>query len=91
MSKHQEWKMIHLLYQYARRTGRSARRILTEEELTKADHEVSVVFEAEETSTLRESIIEAYKQDEEAVLSVSGDIDEEDNKQKGSHEEQSES
>ncbi len=36
MSRHQEWKMIHLLYQYARRTGRSARRVLTEEELTKA-------------------------------------------------------
>ena len=36
MSRHQEWKMIHLLYQYGRRTGRSARRVLTEEELTKA-------------------------------------------------------
>src|SRR5678815_5748802 len=36
MSRHQEWKMIHLLYQYARRTGRSARRVLTEEELRKA-------------------------------------------------------
>src|ERR1700676_4053565 len=36
MSRHQEWKMIHLLYQYARRTGRGARRVLTEEELTKA-------------------------------------------------------
>ena len=34
MSEHQEWKMIHLLYGYARRKG--DRRILTEEELEKA-------------------------------------------------------
>jgi hypothetical protein len=36
MSKHQEWKMIHLLYGYARRTGDGDRRVLTEEELAKA-------------------------------------------------------
>lgn len=36
MSRHQEWKMIHLLYQYARRTGRGARRVLTEQELMNA-------------------------------------------------------
>jgi hypothetical protein len=36
MSKHQEWKMIHLLYGHARRTGPGDRRILTEEELTSA-------------------------------------------------------
>ena len=36
MSRHQEWKMIHLLYQYARRTGTGSRRILTEHELTAA-------------------------------------------------------
>ena len=35
MSKHQEWKMIHLLYGYARRTGTGDRRVLTEVELTK--------------------------------------------------------
>jgi hypothetical protein len=34
MSKHQEWKMVHLLYTYARRTG--DRRVLTEQELTSA-------------------------------------------------------
>lgn len=34
MSEHQEWKMIHLLYGYARRKG--DRRILTEAELDKA-------------------------------------------------------
>ena len=31
MSKHQEWKMVHLLYTYARRTGTGDRRILTEQ------------------------------------------------------------
>lgn len=36
MSRHQEWKMIHLLYQYARRRGRGSRRVLTEQELTDA-------------------------------------------------------
>jgi hypothetical protein len=36
MSKHQEWKMVHLLYQYGKRTGRSARRVLTEDELRRA-------------------------------------------------------
>jgi hypothetical protein len=36
MSKHQEWKMIHLLYQYARRTRHGDHRVLTENELTKA-------------------------------------------------------
>lgn len=36
MSRHQEWKMIHLLYNYARRRGRSSRRVLTEQELTDA-------------------------------------------------------
>ena len=36
MSRHQEWKMIHLLYQYARRAGGSSRRVLTEQELTNA-------------------------------------------------------
>ncbi len=36
MSRHQEWKMIHLLYNYARRRGRSGRRVLTEQELTSA-------------------------------------------------------
>ena len=35
MSKHQEWKMIHLLYRYARRRG-DDRRVLTEAELTDA-------------------------------------------------------
>jgi hypothetical protein len=34
MSKHQEWKMLHLLYTYARRTGPHGRRVLTEQELT---------------------------------------------------------
>ena len=34
VSKHQEWKMLHLLYTYARRTG--DRRVLTEQELTSA-------------------------------------------------------
>jgi hypothetical protein len=36
MSKHQEWKMLHLLYTYARRTGAGDRRVLTEQELTSA-------------------------------------------------------
>lgn len=36
MSKHQEWKMIHLLYRYARRTAGGDRRVLTEQELTSA-------------------------------------------------------
>ena len=36
MSKHQEWKMLHLLYTYARRTGSGDRRVLTEQELTSA-------------------------------------------------------
>lgn len=36
MSRHQEWKMVHLLYQYGRRTGRSPRRVLTEDELRSA-------------------------------------------------------
>lgn len=36
MSKHQEWKMIHLLYGYARRTNNGDRRVLTEQELKRA-------------------------------------------------------
>jgi len=36
MSKHQEWKMIHLLYGHAYRRGQGDRRVLTEEELEKA-------------------------------------------------------
>ncbi len=36
MSKHQEWKMLHLLYAYARRTHTGERRVLTEQELSKA-------------------------------------------------------
>ena len=36
MSKHQEWKMIHLLYGYARQTTIGGQRVLTEQELTKA-------------------------------------------------------
>jgi len=36
MSKHQEWKMLHLLYTYARRTAPGDRRVLTEQELTSA-------------------------------------------------------
>jgi hypothetical protein len=36
MSKHQEWKMLHLLYRYARRADASDRRVLTEQELTSA-------------------------------------------------------
>ena len=36
MSKHQEWKMLHLLYTYARRTGSGDRRVLTEQELASA-------------------------------------------------------
>jgi len=36
MSKHQEWKMIHLLYRYGRRTAEGDRRVLTEDELTNA-------------------------------------------------------
>jgi hypothetical protein len=35
MSMHQEWKMIHLLYGYARRTN-NGHSVLTEQELTKA-------------------------------------------------------
>lgn len=36
MSRHQEWKMLHLLYNYARRRGRSGRPVLTAQELTDA-------------------------------------------------------
>ena len=36
MSKHQEWKMIHLLYGYGRRVGGGDRRVLTEQELSDA-------------------------------------------------------
>ena len=36
MSKHQEWKMIHLLYTYARKSGTSDRYVLTDRELTDA-------------------------------------------------------
>ena len=36
MSRDQEWKMVHLLYQYAHRSGRSARPVLTEDELRNA-------------------------------------------------------
>jgi len=36
MSKHQEWKMIHLLYRYGRRSSASDRRVLTETQLTGA-------------------------------------------------------
>lgn len=36
MSRHQEWKMIHLLYRYARRSKTGDRRVLSEEELQKA-------------------------------------------------------
>ena len=36
MSVHQEWKMIHLLYNCARRKDNGDRRILTEQELTRA-------------------------------------------------------
>jgi hypothetical protein len=36
MSKHQEWKMLHLLYTYARRSGSGDRRVLTEQELASA-------------------------------------------------------
>ena len=36
MSRHQEWKMIHLLYQYARRIDGTASRVLTEDELNRA-------------------------------------------------------
>jgi hypothetical protein len=36
MSKHQELKMIHLLYLYARRTPLGDRRVLTEQELIMA-------------------------------------------------------
>lgn len=36
MSKHQEWKMIHLLYRYAYRRKGEDRRVLTEDELTNA-------------------------------------------------------
>ncbi len=59
--------------------------------ITDVDQYEPVDFEEEETNSLREAIIEAYKQDEETVLSVSGDMDEEDDKQKHSNDEQSES
>ena len=36
MSKHQEWKMIHLLYRYAHRSADGTRNVLTADELTKA-------------------------------------------------------
>ena len=36
MSKHQEWKMLHLLYNYGHRTDTGNRRVLTEDELTNA-------------------------------------------------------
>jgi hypothetical protein len=36
MSKHQQWKMLHLLYNYARRSGDGSERVLTEQELTDA-------------------------------------------------------
>ncbi len=36
MSKHQEWKMIHLLYRYAHRSADGDRSVLTEDELTSA-------------------------------------------------------
>ncbi len=36
MSKHQEWKMIHLLYRYGRRSSAGDRRVLTETQLTGA-------------------------------------------------------
>lgn len=36
MSRHQEWKMIHLLYQYARRTDGGSSRVLKEDELEAA-------------------------------------------------------
>lgn len=36
MSKHQEWKMLHLLFNYAHRTGTDNRRVLTEDELASA-------------------------------------------------------
>lgn len=36
MSQHQEWKMVHLLYRYARRTSNGNRRVLTEAELENA-------------------------------------------------------
>lgn len=36
MSRHQEWKMIHLLYQYAKRIGDGNSRVLTENELKAA-------------------------------------------------------
>lgn len=36
MSKHQQWKMLHLLYNYAHRVEKGDARVLTEAELTKA-------------------------------------------------------
>ena len=36
MSRHQEWKMIHLLYLYGRTIGKGKRRVLTAQELTMA-------------------------------------------------------
>ena len=36
MSQHQEWKMIHLLYRYARRSQTGDRPVLTGQELTSA-------------------------------------------------------
>ncbi len=61
------------------------------EELITVDEEEAMVLETENTLPLREAIIKAYKQDEERVLSVSGDVDEEEGKQKDNSDEQSES
>lgn len=36
MSKHQQWKMLHLLYNYAQRKDDGDERVLTEKELTQA-------------------------------------------------------
>ena len=36
MSRHQEWKMLHLLYNHARRSATGERRVLSEQELTNA-------------------------------------------------------
>jgi segregation and condensation protein B len=60
-----------------------------EEQIIAINEDEPVVFEEEESNTLRELIIEAYKQNEEAVLSVSGDVDDEGEKQKGGTDEQS--
>ena len=61
------------------------------QELITVDEEKDMVLETGNTLSLREAIIEAYKQDEERVLSVSGDVDEEEGKQKDNIDEQSES